>query len=316
MKIVWIGCHSEGLVAFRRMLESGRRVERFITLDNGAFSRRSAGTRDYEELCRTYGVPVSFVSSIKTEEAYQIVREAAPDLLVVLGWSEILPGRLLELPATGTVGAHASLLPHGRGSAPVNWALIRGETEGGNSLMWLDKEVDRGEIIDQVPFPITVYDTCKTLYDKVSSANAEMILRLVERLDEGQGTVLRKRNETTEPLLPRRHPADGLLNWDQPARRVYDFIRALTRPYPGAFTALDGKRYFVWSASLLPGKEPHSQPGEVLGSAYSPLEDACGIQVACREGSVVLHELEDGEGCLLRGAALSGAGLTGIFEGG
>ncbi len=312
--IAWIGFHEEGLPAFRAVLEAGRRVVRFVTLSDASFGKRSAGSRAYAELCEAYGVPVSMVDTIKGDEAYAIMSAEPIDLLVVLGWSEILPGRLLRLPALGTVGAHASLLPHNRGSAPVNWAIIRGETRGGNTLMWLNDRVDEGQIADQLAFDITPYDTCKTVYDKVAETNREMLLRLVGRLEAGERPCMALENRTDEPLLPRRRLSDGEISWQRPAKEVYDFVRALTRPYPGAFSGLNGRRYLVWAASLLPDMPGLGEPGAILGPVYSPNPACCGIAVACQTGAVVLHELEAEDGTALSGQALSAAGLSGCFD--
>lgn len=313
IKIVWVGCHSEGLDAFKKLLGSGRKIETFITLDDDAFQKRSSGTRGYSELCEKYRVPVKLVSSIKSDEAYHIIEENCPDLLIVLGWSEILPERILEIPTIGTVGAHASMLPHNRGSAPINWAIINGETECGNSLMWLDKEVDRGDIIDQTAFEISPYDTCATLYDQVALTNTDMLLRLIERLEQNLGPVMLRKNITEEPVLPRRRPKDGLVFWNQSSQKIYDFIRALTVPYPGAFSFFNQKKYYIWSASLLPGNLVNECPGAILGNVYSPVEDACGIQVACKTGAIIIHELEEEAGKTYRGRTLTEADFSGCF---
>ena len=142
ISIVWVGCHEEGLWAFRKLVENGYQIKKFITLNDEAFEKRSAGSREYFEICKRNRIPIGIISTIKNREAYVMISEAKPDLLIVLGWSEILPDRLLDIPTIGTVGAHAAMLPHNRGSAPINWAIIKGEKECGNSLMWLDKEVD------------------------------------------------------------------------------------------------------------------------------------------------------------------------------
>src|SRR5881628_1467651 len=173
------------------------------------------------------------------------------------------------------IGAHASLLPRNRGSAPINWALIRGEHTSGNSLIWLAESVDGGDLIDQTEFPITPYDTCASLYDRVAASNRDMILRVLPRLLAGERPG-RRQPRHSGPILARRRPADGLITWDQDARAVYNFVRALTKPYPGAFSWLDGRRWIVWHAVLLPDPGAASgPPGEILGPALSPVEQAC-----------------------------------------
>jgi methionyl-tRNA formyltransferase len=111
---------------------------------------------------------------------------------------------------------------------------------------------------------------------------------------------------STDPVLPRRRPADGGIRWSQSNQAVYDFIRALTRPYPGAFSTLEGRRWFIWRAALPPGRWPAAGlAGTVLGPVVSPASDACGQLVACGEGGVILLEVEAKDGTILRGPDLS-----------
>lgn len=312
MNILWIGCHEEGIPAFRQTLESGNQISAFITLDEEAFAKRSAGSREYAQYCEQYGVPIYNVSTIKGDRAYEIISQYKPDLMVVLGWSEILPQRILEIPTVGTVGTHAALLPHNRGSAPINWALIHGEEVTGNTMMWLDAQVDAGAIVDQAAFPITVFDTCKTLYDQVAQTNADMLLKLIAALKEGKKPVLPIANETDEPILPRRRPKDGLINWQQGARAIYDFVRALTVPYPGAFTYLRGEKWLLWEAAVLPVSAP-AEPGTILGTSYGFGENAVGLTVATADGCLLVTCMEDEAGKRYTGKELYEMNLKGVF---
>lgn len=315
ISIVWIGCHEEGILAFKTLLKTGCQVSRFITLNDESFNKRSGSSRDYLEYCKEYNIPVSLIETIKNDESYQIIKESKPDLMIVLGWSEILPERLLDIPSIGTIGAHAAMLPHGRGSAPVNWAIIKGEQQGGNSLMWLNREVDKGDIIDQIGFDITQYDTCKTVYDKVAETNQVMLLRIIDRLSNGLPTVMNKKNVTDEDLLPRRRPKDGLINWRQSNQKIYDFVRALTRPYPGAFTFVNGIKYKIWNASLIPTNIACvKEPGYIIGPVISPNESSCGYLVSCEEGCVIIQDLENEEGEVFTGKELINLNLSGVLK--
>lgn len=291
MKITWIGNHEEGVIAFKQVIEING-VDAFITLDEAAFSKRSAGTRKYIKLCEQYNIPTFFVDTIKGSRAYEIISRQRPDLLVVLGWSEILPEPLLDIPAIGTIGTHAALLPHNRGSAPINWALIHGEEVTGNTMMWLTREVDAGAIVDQIEFPISLFDTCKTLYDRVAETNAEMLVKLINSLKKGVKPVMSIKNKTDEPILPRRRPKDGLINWNQSAKQIYDFIRALAKPYPGAFTFLNGKKYLLWEASVLP-MNCFEQAGTIIGTGYGFADKGTGICVSTTEGALWVNLIED-----------------------
>jgi|SRR5882672_9696845 len=304
MRFAWIGFHREGLAAFEALLEAGAPIVGAVTLTGEAAARRS-GAVDYAPLCNRFEIPLHRVTDINSLDTVALLRSLDLDVMFVIGWSQILKAPALASARIGAVGAHASLLPANRGSAPINWALIRGEQQTGNSLLWLAESVDGGAVIDQVPFGITPYDTCATLYDRVAFTNRDMLVRLSDRLLAGDRPGV-PQPHTADPVLPRRRPDDGLLDWRVPSTRVYDFVRALTRPYPGAFGRLEGRRLKVWQAALPPlGDATVAEPGTCLGPVVSPEDNACGQLVACGQGAVVILEVEGEDGRVLRGRALS-----------
>lgn len=293
----WMGFHEEGLPTLEWLIKVGKPPVCAVTLTAEAAAKRS-GCADIASICVSAGIPVLEVANANSDECLEFLRRYSPDLLLVLGWSQILKDPLLSLPAIGVVGAHASVLPHNRGSAPVNWALIRGEDESGNTLMWLNAGVDTGEIIAQRAFPLELWDTCATVYGKVATSNQEMVAELIAQLEKGIRPG-RAQPETDEPLLPRRRPEDGRIDWSSSATEVYNFVRALTRPYPGAFTQLEGEPLTVWSAGLMPpGCLSEAPAGTVLGPVVSPVHAAVGVAVACGEGVIVLFEIEAGGRCV------------------
>jgi methionyl-tRNA formyltransferase len=317
LRIAWVGFHQEGLPALRWLRQARVRLEAIVTLDQSALAKRSAGG-GYDEITAGWDVPVFPVSSINAPEVVELLKSLSLDLIFVIGWSQILHRETLAAARIGVIGAHASLLPHNRGSAPINWALIRNEKSTGNSLIWLTEEVDEGRLIDQIAFPITPFDTCATLYERVAESNQIMIERVLGELFAGRipGTV---QATTDEPLLPRRRPADGLIRWTECSASIYNFVRALTRPYPGAFSFLDGVCWTVQASALLPGAVSAAtvgrRAGEIVGASLSPWEDACGLVIQCGEGQLLLLEIEDREGRVLRGRELALRG-TADFQGG
>jgi len=305
MRIIWIGFHMEGQEALVTLLREGISVDAVITLEETQLAKRS-GASCYESICEQYDLPLHKIRNVNDPDSIELLQILSPDVVFVIGWSQIVGPEALQIPRLGMIGTHAAMLPHNRGSAPVNWAIIRGETEAGNTLMWLTEGVDEGEIIDQVSFSITPYDTCATIYDKVGKSNGEMILRLIPKLIAGEKPG-RPQPSIDEEILPRRRPKDGLIDWNKTGLDVYNFIRALTHPYPGAFSFLDGTRYLIWDAVLLPG-DPycHAEPGEIIGAAYHPHPaDSCGQVVACEKGAVLLLKLETVDGTIFTGRELS-----------
>lgn len=309
MRFAWVGFHLEGVEALDALLEAGAPIQGVLTLRPDLAAKRSGGA-DYFPVCGRHGVPLHYISDINNADARQILTLLRPDVVFVIGWHQIVRPDALALAPGGMIGAHASLLPHNRGSAPINWAIINGEQETGNTLIWLAPDVDAGDMIDQVAFPITPFDTCATLYRQVARTNREMLLRLLPRLMAGERPGV-PQPKTREPVLRRRRPADGAIDWTTSGTAVYDFVRALTRPYPGAFSWLDGRCWKVWKAALSPLSDGSRSPGEVVGPVLGTDEDACGQLVACAGGAVVLLEVEADDGTVLRGRELSGQDWTG-----
>ena len=185
LRLAWVGFHAEGLPALDALLAGGAPITDVLTLRSDLAARRSGGV-DYRPVCEQFGVPLHEIANINDANARRILQAARPDVVFVIGWHQIVHAETLGLARIGMVGAHASVLPKSRGSAPINWALIRGEKESGNSLFWLNEEVDAGDLIDQVSYPITPYDTCASLYAQVAAANRTMLLRLWPRLQAGE----------------------------------------------------------------------------------------------------------------------------------
>lgn len=309
-RYAWIGAHAEGLLALDALLDAGAPIDTVLTLTPERAARRS-GTADYRPVCARHGVPLIPIADVNAPDTVQRLQALDLDLLFVIGWGQILRPPVLRAARDGAIGAHASLLPANRGSAPVNWAIIRGERRSGNSLIWLAEDVDAGAVIDQRAFCITPYDTCATVYAKVAESNREMLLRLLPRLLAGERPGA-PQPATPDPLLPRRRPADGAIDWRRDARAVYDFVRALTRPYPGAFGYVDGQRWIAWQAALLPSVSGNgAAPGQIFGPVISPEPGACGLAVRCGLGSVTVLELESEDGTVLRGPALAEQPWTG-----
>lgn len=302
MKLGWIGIHEEGIPALDAVCSAGYQVQGVMTLTEQAAAGR-AGSARYADICRPYNVPVYEVEHANSESSLQILEAWDCDLLVVLGWGQILSPEVLKLPKIGALGAHASLLPRNRGSAPVNWAIINGEPQTGNSLIWLVPDVDAGDVIDQRSFPISSYDTCRTIYDAVAESNRDMLLSVLPKLADGMilGSAQPK---SDAPLLPRRRPRDGEIDWKNPTSQIYNLIRAVTRPYPGASATFRGQAYKIWTAAEMPQLKTGLPPGTPIGPVKSPRPEGCGQLVATGDGAILILEAENGMGRILTGQEL------------
>lgn len=232
---------------------------------------------DFSAIAQTTGCGLVELSAQPVAEDYlKPLSEWKADVAIALGWYYMVPKAVRE--AVDCLGIHASLLPRYRGGAPLPWAIINGEKETGVTLFYLEGGVDSGDILGQRRIPITREDTIATLYEKIEDASINVLTDIVPAL--AAGTAVRvPQDESEATVFPQRTPADGLINWDQPTRKVYDFIRAQTAPYPGAFWHHDGTKVTVWEAlmadspvKLAPGGVEESNGNLIVGTADGALE--------------------------------------------
>lgn len=254
----------EAQAPFRHLIERGDNILGFVTLDPDGLQKMAGGI-DLTELAQSSGIPVLHVHNVNEPAAVAWIRQKSPDLLLVVGWTQLVKPELLRVPKFACLGFHASLLPKSRGRAPVNWAIINGETETGNTMIVLEPEADSGDIVAQRRIPITDEDDCCTIYQKVGETEADMLDEVLPLIQRG---ILprRKQDESQATVMPKRRPEDGIVDWNRPTRAIYNWVRALTHPYPGAFTFLNGEKVWIWAARIDGNPIGHasSSPGEVV----------------------------------------------------
>lgn len=202
---------------------------------------------DIHARCAATGIPVAEITENGMHDAMlcATVRRWNPQAFIVAGWYHMIPARWREI--APAYGLHASLLPDYSGGAPLVWAMIQGETETGITLFRMDGGVDSGPIVGQAATPITADDTIATLYARIEGLGVQLLTDYLPRLANGTAA-LRTQDASRRRLFPQRSPADGVINWTQPAARIHDFIRAQTKPYPGAFTHLGDRKLTIWAA--------------------------------------------------------------------
>ena len=284
-RVVFIGAVHEAAPALSVLLDGDADVVAVFTMP-AATSGSLSGRVDLRPLAEPHGVPVIDAEDINAPAVVERIRRLHPDLIVVVGWTRLLRPALLSLPSRGCIGFHASLLPRYRGRAPVNWAILRGETFTGNTMFMLTPEADTGDIVDQRVIAIGDEETCGDVYAKVGAAGAGMLRTHLSALCAGTAPRRPQGLAATAPL-PKRTPAMGITTWDRPARAVHDWIRALTVPYPGAFSLLNGRKVMFWR-STLPGRDaPTGPPGRILAC------DAQGMRVGTQDGSLLVTALSD-----------------------
>lgn len=262
--VLFVAAVLEGRRCLEALLKRGEKFAGFVSLDP-ALAPSTSGWAPFDDLAAEHGVPLIAVRDLNAPENVARVAELRPDLILVVGWTRLLGPALLRMPRLGVVGFHASLLPRYRGRAPVNWALINGERETGNTMFFLDEGVDTGAVIAQRRIPITDGDDCSTLYEKVADSAVDMLVEHLPQLRSGTAPRV-PQDHRRATVMPRRRPADGVIDWNHGTRALFDWVRALTHPYPGAFTFHGDRQLFVWRAGEADARHRPvgSAPGTLL----------------------------------------------------
>jgi methionyl-tRNA formyltransferase len=266
VRVVFLGSQEIGEACLRVILRGGDEVVGVGTFEPAA---HEAWTDGVAGLAREHGLHRIRGRRFRTAAAIRELQDLKPDILFAIGWRWILPPEVLAIPAKGCLGIHGSLLPRLRGFAPVNWALIRGEAETGPTLFYFDEGTDTGDVVGARPFPITDTDDAATVRARLAE---ESVALLAEHLDGlRDGTAPRTgQDHSRATIAPRRRPEDGRVDWSASPQTVVNWVRGLTRPYPGAFTTLAGETLRIWKvAEAFESLEPGAFRVAADGAAYA-----------------------------------------------
>jgi len=261
-----------GHACLKRLLERGRRPALLATHRDSA--EESRWFPSVAELSRAHGLEPVVMENPLSPESIARIRSLSPDLIFSFYYRRLLPKEMLDAARIGAYNMHGSLLPKFRGRAPVNWAVLKGETQTGATLHEMTERADRGPIVDQEAVPIGPDDTALEVQRRVSEAAVKVLDRRLDDLEAGTAKAT-PQDESRASRFGRRRPEDGRIDWSRPAKEVHDLVRAVTHPYPGAFTDLFGGTTFVWRTRI-PGLAAHDTfPGQVRNDG-DRLFVACG----------------------------------------
>jgi methionyl-tRNA formyltransferase len=291
-RIVMCGCAEVGANLIPSLLDAGVRFSHFVVLTPEQGRKYSvSGYADLRPLADRYRIPVYVPKTYAlTDEAdVAFFRGERFDLLIQGGWQRLFPAAILETLSIGAVGVHGSAdyLPKGRGRSPLNWSLIEGRTRFLLHLFLIRPGVDDGDVFAVEDFDITPFDDIETLYLKVSMSARRMLLRHLLDLLENR---IEFRPQLGEPTYyPKRTPEDGRIDWERmDLYQIYNFVRAQTRPYPGAFGILDGRMLRIWKA------RPFDTRLDYPEAPYGAIVERFGqrLLVNCRGGLLLVEDYE------------------------
>jgi methionyl-tRNA formyltransferase len=264
---------------------AGADVVAVVTLPEDGPEPRPSGWCSFTDPASDLDAELIVTKDVNSLDTIHQLRQHAPDMVFVVGWSQLVREAFLEVAPEGIFGMHPTLLPKHRGRAPIPWAIISGLTKTGVTLFEIaDPTADSGGIVGQVEVPIAPDETATTLYAKVSRAHLDLVRTYMPSLIDGTAGRVRQ-DESRASHWTRRSPRDGIIDWNSRASFLDAWIRGQTRPYPGAFTFLDDVKIVIWRALPL-----GTGDGEPAGTVLQAGSD--GVHVRCGDGVLLLEEVE------------------------
>jgi methionyl-tRNA formyltransferase len=283
MKLVFAGTPQFAAIALRAILGAGHPVGLVLTQPDRTAGRGMAlRASPVKELALASGIAVLQPQSLKEVTAQERVQAIGADALVVAAYGLILPQAVLAMPRLGCINIHASLLPRWRGAAPIQRALLAGDSHTGISIMQMDVGLDTGPVLLSASLPISDDDSAASLHDKLAALGARLIVEALGKLP----LPLLPQPESGVTYARKIDKAEAILDWRLPATQLARQVRAFT-PSPGALARLEGNALKVWGAEAQSGK---AVPGTVIAA------DSGGIVVACGDGALRITELQKAGG--------------------
>jgi UDP-4-amino-4-deoxy-L-arabinose formyltransferase/UDP-glucuronic acid dehydrogenase (UDP-4-keto-hexauronic acid decarboxylating) len=289
---VYAGCTESGFDVFRYLHENVVPIAEVLTLTpEQAQEHDVAGYYSFQSYAEANDIdvytPVTYLMG--DERDLNHFRSRNTELLLLHGWQRLIPGEVLDTFAHGAFGLHGSAygLPKGRGRSPMNWSLIQDLDRFLLSVMQLDEGADSGNVVETMKFDINPHDDIRTLYYKLVLAGQELFEHCIDEIEAGTLSTIPQEEEPT--YYPKRIPEDGAISWADPTETIYDLIRAVTRPYPGAFTEYDSERIFIWKGQPFSDDFVFDEPPGTIVQVFAGTDD---FVIATPDGSLLVTEWE------------------------
>jgi methionyl-tRNA formyltransferase len=296
MRTVWVSFDTIGRDCLEAAAEVGAEVVGIVTLPGPVDPDRS-GQCAFDATAAQVGAKLHETKDVNSNETLAFVGALEPELIFVVGWSQLVKDPFIALASEGVFGMHPTLLPRHRGRAPIPWAILSGLARTGVTLFEIvDATADSGAIVGQAEVEIAPDETATTLFERLAEAHVELIRQHVPQLIRRSAPRI-SQDPRRASSWPKRVPTDGIIDWETRAPYLYDWVRAQTRPYPGAFTWLGDEKVIVWRARAVELDES-AQVGTIVAIR------AEGPVVACGEGGLVLEDVDAGAAELAVGMRL------------
>jgi methionyl-tRNA formyltransferase len=280
--------HTIGARALEALVARGEEVAAVVT--HADDPGEGSWFESVAEMARIHGIPCFAPASPNVPALAETVRGLAPDLILSVWYRRLLGSELLALPRVAALNLHGSLLPAYRGRAPLNWVLVNGEPQTGVTLHHMAAVADAGDIVAQRTIDIEPDETAIALYERMTKIGIELLVDTYPAVLAGTAPRV-PQDDARATTMPRRRPEDGRIAWAWPAARIFNIIRAVAEPYPGAFVGDGPSRLRLWAAATPEERFPDAEPGIVVAIVPSR-----GIAVATGAGVLVITRVQGAGG--------------------
>ena len=281
MNLVFMGTPDIAAHSLEKLIEAGHTVSAVFTKPDKPVGRKQIMTAPpVKELAISKNIPVYQPETLRDGEAYRILKGINPEIIVVVAYGKLLPKDILDLPKHGCINAHASLLPKFRGSSPIQWSIVCGETKTGITTMYMDEGMDTGDIIETDELTIGADETAEELFERLSVMAGDLLCSTLDKIENGTATRT-PQNESAATYAPMIKKEMGKIDFNNPAGQVHNLVRGFYS-WPAAYTFLGEKRLKVYRTELC----------ELSGEAGSVLRNDNTLIVGCGIGSVRLCEIQ------------------------
>lgn len=295
MKIIFAGTPVFAAKALEAIQQAGFDIVLVLTQpDRPAGRGMKLQPSPVKLLAQQYNIPLLQPETLKSSVIQTQLATFKPDVMVVAAYGLILPEAVLALPAHGCINIHASLLPRWRGAAPIQRALLQGDTETGISIMQMDQGLDTGAVLLKRTLPVELHDTTATLHDKLADLGGRCIVEALTLLDQDTLTAAEPQNDAKTCYAAKISKAEAEIDWTHDATHIDRMVRAFN-PHPGAFTSLQGHMIKLWQSRIVNCSDTH-QAGEIITADHN------GIVVACGQDALSISILQKAGGKKLAAA--------------
>ncbi|MEI7903796.1 MAG: methionyl-tRNA formyltransferase [Candidatus Firestonebacteria bacterium] len=285
MKLLFMGTPGIAVPSLKALVESGKNEVKVVTrIDSKKGRGLKVSSSPVKEYALSKGLEVIQPVSVNEEGFLERIEKEKFDLCVVVSFGQIMPERLIKAPARGSINSHFSLLPKLRGAAPINRALMNGDTVTGVTVQYIELKLDSGDVILQSEENIHPEDDAGSLAERLSLLSAGMLAEAVTLIESGRAGRV-KQNDTDATKAPKILNKDAIMDWRKSAAELHNFVRGLS-PAPGAMTCFNGKILKILKTGVFSSAEK-TEPGKIIG-----FEKGLGLVVAAGSGSLCIKELQ------------------------